>query len=153
MTRDHTSTRSPRTRRATVVFAAGLVLIAGLLTSCSSSPTASTAPGSAGNPGGGTSGTSGTSSNPASTANTGDTIQVKNFAFSPSALSVAKGTTVTWKFDDSTAHTATADNGEFGSPKAGLANGKTYSFTFNTPGTYNYICTFHQYMKGSVTVK
>lgn len=112
---------------------ATIALCAGLLASCSSS-------------GGGTK----TSSSPATSA-TGNTVDVKNFSFNPSSLSVSKGTKVTWKFDDSAAHNVTASDSSFKSTD--LSSGGSYSFTFNTAGTYSYICTIHQYMKGTITVK
>ena len=75
-------------------------------------------------------------------------MDVKNFAFSPKSLSVAVGTKVTWTFDDDVLHNVTASDSSFKS--ADLSSGKTYSYTFNKAGTYNYICTIHQYMTGTV---
>jgi plastocyanin len=86
-----------------------------------------------------------------STASGTATVDIKNFAFSPASLTVTKGTKVTWKFEDSTAHTVKADDGTFTSPA--LANGKTYSYTFTKTGTFKYICSIHQYMTATVTVK
>jgi plastocyanin len=86
-----------------------------------------------------------------STASGTATVDIKNFAFSPANLTVAKGTKVTWKFEDSAAHTVKADDGSFTSPA--LANGKTYSYTFTKTGTFKYICSIHQYMTATVTVK
>ena len=128
------------TRTRIAVVAATLVLGAGLLVACSSSTSKPSSGGS----------TPGTSASSSSSSGSPNTVEVKNFAFSPSSLTVTKGTTVTWKFEDSTAHTATASDGKFNSNSK--SSGQTYSFTFNSAGTYNYICTFHQYMKGSVTV-
>ena len=34
-----------------------------------------------------------------------------------------------------------------------LAKGATFSFTFDKPGTYTYICSIHPTMKGTVIVK
>lgn len=79
------------------------------------------------------------------------TVRVKDFSFGPQNLTVTKGTKVTWRFEDDTDHTVTADKNAFKS--GNLKNGKTYSFTFNTPGKFSYICSIHQYMTGSVTVK
>jgi plastocyanin len=79
------------------------------------------------------------------------TIDVKNFAFSPMNLTVTKGTKVTWKFEDSAQHTVKANDGSFSSPA--LSGGKTYSFTFDKAGTYPYICSIHQYMTATITVK
>jgi plastocyanin len=86
----------------------------------------------------------------AASASGSTTVQVKEFSFNPQNLTVSKGTKVTWKFEDDTDHTVTADRKTFKS--ADLKNGKTYSFTFNTAGKYSYFCSIHQYMTGSVTV-
>ena len=87
----------------------------------------------------------------AASATGSTTVHVKNFSFDPQKLSVTKGTKVTWKFEDSSDHTVTASDKSFKS--GNLKSGGTYSFTFTKPGVYQYICSIHQYMTGSVTVK
>jgi len=63
-------------------------------------------------------------------------------AFSPASKTVAKGTVVKWVNDDGYAHTATSDDGStFDS--GNIAGGGSYSYTANTPGTFNYHCTIH----------
>jgi plastocyanin len=79
------------------------------------------------------------------------TVVVKQFSFNPPNLTVTKGTKVTWKFEDDTNHNVLAGDKSFKSKD--LKTGGSYSFTFNTPGKYAYICGIHQYMNGSVTVK
>jgi predicted lipoprotein with Yx(FWY)xxD motif len=86
-----------------------------------------------------------------STASGGSAIQIANFAFAPTSLTVSAGTTVTWTNADSTAHTVTADDGSFDS--GNLDPGKTFSFTFKTPGTYAYHCAIHPNMKATIVVK
>jgi plastocyanin len=88
-----------------------------------------------------------------STSGASDTsmIDIKNFTFTPMALTVSVGTKVTWMFEDSAKHTVKADDGSFSSPA--LSDGQTFSFTFTKAGTYSYICSIHQYMKGTITVK
>lgn len=86
-----------------------------------------------------------------SSAGGGSNVTVKNFGFDPAQLTVTIGTTVTWTFDDQALHNATADNGTFKSPS--LNNGKSFKYAFTKPGTYTYICTIHQYMHGTITVK
>jgi plastocyanin len=71
--------------------------------------------------------------------------------FSPMSLTVAVGTTVTWKFDDSTDHTVAADDNSFTSPA--LGKGKTYTHTFTTAGTVKYHCSIHPFMTGTIVVK
>ncbi len=80
-----------------------------------------------------------------------DTVDVKNFTFTPTTLTVAVGAKVTWKFDDAAQHTVVASDGSFKS--SALNNGQMYTFTFAKAGTYDYICSIHQYMKGKVVVK
>jgi len=77
-------------------------------------------------------------------------VQISNFAFNPSSMSVAKGTTVTWTNNDNTAHTITSTTGAFDSGR--LQTGASWSFTFNTAGTYDYICSIHTSMKGQIVV-
>jgi hypothetical protein len=71
--------------------------------------------------------------------------------FMPMTLTVAVGTTVTWKFDDSTDHTVAADDKSFTSPP--LGKGKTYTHTFNSAGTVKYHCSIHPFMTGTITVQ
>lgn len=122
-------------RRLLAAITAGVAVLV-LVSACGSSSKPTTAGGS------------NTSSAPAAS---GNTIAVKNFSFGPQRLTVNAGTTVTWQFDDTAKHTATSTDGKFDS-KA-LGKGQSFSFTFNTPGTYNYICSIHQYMTGSVIVQ
>jgi plastocyanin len=101
-------------------------------------------------PGGGAVSSVSTSAGSAAAASP-DMIEIKNFSFSPMSLTVAVGTTVTWKFDDAAQHTVSADDKSFVSPA--MSNGQTYSYTFMKAGTYSYICSIHQYMKGTVVVQ
>lgn len=79
-------------------------------------------------------------------------VKIQNFAFSPSAITVKKGTTVTWTNEDSAGHTVTETDSQSGPSSSTLSQGKSYSFTFNTVGTFHYDCTIHPYMTGTVTV-
>lgn len=82
----------------------------------------------------------------------GNAVSISGFAFSPAALTVKAGTTVTWTNKDSDAHTVTSQGtgGPLGS--AALSTGQSYSFTFAKPGTYSYLCTIHPFMTATVTV-
>ncbi len=79
-----------------------------------------------------------------------NTVLIKNFAFSPAALTVRVGTTVTWTNQDADAHTVTSRTGPLNSPT--LDTGKSYRYTFTKPGTYQYLCTIHPFMTATVTV-
>lgn len=92
------------------------------------------------------------STSPSASPVAASSVTIQDFAFSPSAITVKKGTTVTWTNKDSAAHTVTETDSQAG-PKSGtLETGKSYSFTFNTVGTFNYHCSIHSSMTGTVTV-
>jgi plastocyanin len=74
-------------------------------------------------------------------------------AFTPPSVTASVGQTVAWVFQDANPHTVTADDDSFTSPKGGLANGKTYSHTFDKAGTYKYHCFIHPQMFGTVVVR
>ena len=92
-----------------------------------------------------------TASTGSGAAGGGSTVEIKNFMFTPMTLTVAAGTTVTWKFDDSTEHTVVADDNSFTS--SALANGQTFTHTFSTAGTVAYHCSIHPFMTGTIIVK
>jgi len=73
--------------------------------------------------------------------------------FNPSTITIVIGVnnTVVWTNDDSVPHTVTANDGSFSS--GNLNPGDSYSFTFTTPGTYSYHCSYHSWMKGTVKVE
>ncbi|SRR5579872_251387 len=78
-------------------------------------------------------------------------VKIDNYTFKPATLTIAAGTTVTWKNLDDDPHTATAADGSFDSK--GLAQGDTFSFRFTKPGTYAYHCTVHPFMQGTILVQ
>ncbi len=75
---------------------------------------------------------------------------ISNFAFSPSQISVKIGTKVTWTNKDNVAHAVTNNSGAFDSGT--LNPGASYSFVFNTTGTFSYHCTIHPNMTATVVV-
>jgi plastocyanin len=82
-----------------------------------------------------------------------DAVSIANFAFSPTPLTVAPGTKVTWSNNDEEPHTVTsADGGKmFKSPA--LDTDDKFSFTFAKSGTYKYFCSIHPRMVGTIIVK
>lgn len=56
-------------------------------------------------------------------------------------ITVTAGTRIVWTNNGTSPHTITSTTGIFESGNIG--SGSTYSYTFNTPGTYNYFCRFH----------
>lgn len=92
------------------------------------------------------------SSNPTTDANA---ITIQGNAFQPAALTVKKGTTVTWTNKDSYAHTVTSGispdpNGTFNSNN--LSANQTFSYKFDSTGSFDYFCTIHQFMKAKIIV-
>ena len=80
-------------------------------------------------------------------------VDMKNRAFTPAAIKVASGATVTWTNADGEAHNVTFDSG--GVPASGtMAAGANKALVMPTAaGTYQYHCTFHAGMTGSVQVQ
>lgn len=80
------------------------------------------------------------------------TVDIKNFSFNPSAVTVKTGTKVTWTNNDSVSHTVTSDSGNLlDSPI--LSPGQSFSFTFTNPGSANYHCNIHHMMKGAIVIE
>lgn len=77
--------------------------------------------------------------------------------FDPEVTDIEVGTTVAWKNLDNTVHTVTSGNADAGPDgtfdSEMIAAGESFEFTFNEVGSYEYYCTFHPWMKGSVNVE
>ncbi|MCV6969707.1 cupredoxin domain-containing protein [Mycobacterium bohemicum] len=142
-------------KRLLAASAASALLLAG----CSSSPPAAqpsvtfgggAMPGMSGAPStaGGPAGPAPATGSPA--AATGDQVSIDNFAFAPATLTVKAGATVTWTNRDEEPHTVAASDGSFHSP--GMGTGATYSHTFPTAGKFDYVCSIHPMMHGTVVV-
>jgi plastocyanin len=82
-----------------------------------------------------------------------DQIEIDNFSFSPATLTVTAGTKVTWTNHDDIPHTVVSgdDPRLFKSPP--LDTDDAYSFVFAKPGTYQYFCSIHPKMIGTIIVK
>ncbi|NPE27759.1 cupredoxin family copper-binding protein [Methanococcoides sp. SA1] len=78
-------------------------------------------------------------------------VMIENFEFAPKEIRISVGDTITWTNLDSAPHTATDNNDNFDSGT--LEKGESFSMTFEEAGTYDYICTIHPYMKGTVIVE
>ena len=79
-------------------------------------------------------------------------VSIDNFTFTPQALTVKAGTTVTWTNKDDIPHGIASANNAFTKSKA-LDTDDSYSFTFTTPGTYQYFCYIHPHMVGTIVVE
>jgi plastocyanin len=89
---------------------------------------------------------------PAASAQAADTeVLIDQFTFTPQRITVKAGTTVTWTNEDDVPHTIASSSKLFRS-KA-LDTGDKFSFTFTTPGTYEYFCSVHPHMTGAVVVE
>jgi amicyanin len=77
-------------------------------------------------------------------------VNIDNFKFAPQSLTVPVGTTVTWTNQDEEPHTIAAKDGSFHSPA--LDSHQTFSYTFQAPGSYDYVCSIHPFMTGTVVV-
>jgi len=76
--------------------------------------------------------------------------------FSPSELPILLGSNVTWLNDGGVIHTVTSGNpleGPDGTFDSGIImSGDTFSHTFTEAGNYQYFCTIHPWMTGTVIV-
>jgi plastocyanin len=82
----------------------------------------------------------------------GAKVTMEGIKFNPASVTVKAGDTVTWTNKDSVGHDVTGDNFKSGDP-GGMQNGDTFAQTFDKKGTFDYVCTVHPGMEGSVTVK
>lgn len=90
-------------------------------------------------------------------SNTVSIVGLESPFFVPNTLNIKAGTTVTFVNTDGNTHTVTSvkagttePDGTFDSGV--LRAGKTFSYTFNSPGTYEYICMIHTHMRGVIQV-
>jgi len=79
-------------------------------------------------------------------------VKIDNFTFAPQRITVKAGTTVTWTNEDDIPHTVTSTSAGAFRSKA-LDTDDKFSFTFTTPGTFEYFCSLHPHMTGSVVVE
>jgi len=122
--------------RLRVILLAMLVTVLGLVVG------SGVAAGSGGASGGG----------PVAVSQPADTIVIRDFAFLPSALTVAPGTTIRVSNQDRAPHTVTANDRSFDSGT--IAGGQRGEITApRAPGTYPYICTLHPEMTGTLIVQ
>lgn len=86
----------------------------------------------------------------ASPVATGTAVRIYNFVYEPATLEVTVGSTVTWTNDDPVPHTATSVDGAFDTNT--IAAGSTAEVTFDTVGSFDYVCAFHPGMAGTIIV-
>ena len=79
------------------------------------------------------------------------TVDIQNFAFEPASVTIKVGDSVIWRNRDATGHTSTSTTGLWDSGFLGF--GQTYTRTFNTVGSFPYICDPHPHMQGTIVVE
>ena len=91
------------------------------------------------------------STSPVAVAQSTVSVNIQGYAFNPPSIVVVIGVnnTVTWTNNDAVTHTVTANDGSF---SAAVHPGQNYTHTFETPGAFDYHCSIHTYMMGTVTV-
>ena len=88
---------------------------------------------------------------PAAQAAPQQTVKIGDSFFMPASLSVAVGTTVTWTHTGKITHNVLSVDLP-GIHSADLQPGEKYSYTFKTPGTFTYYCSYHEGMSATITV-
>lgn len=79
-------------------------------------------------------------------------VTIEHFAFSPANLTVAPGATITVVNKDDAVHTLTATDHAFDTGR--IAAGATATITAPSgPGAHPYLCSIHQFMTGTMTVR
>jgi plastocyanin len=78
-------------------------------------------------------------------------VEISGFAFNPATVTIKVGETITWTNLDTAAHTIAASDNSWSS--GNVAKGASFSHTFETAGSFDYICGIHPSMKGTVIVQ
>ena len=81
------------------------------------------------------------------------TVVLKNIAFSPKSLAIAKGTTVTFAFRDASTDHNVVSTGSRRFKTIGVRSAGSPKRTFSRAGTYRYECTLHPGMTGRISVR
>lgn len=80
-------------------------------------------------------------------------VHIKDIDFSPHRLTIKRGTTVKWTFEDQDTPHNVRSRGSKKFTGSQTKQSGSYSFRFTKAGTYNYVCTIHLNMKGKIVVK
>ncbi len=78
-------------------------------------------------------------------------VKIDNFTFNPPSLAIKAGAGVTWENHDDIPHTVVSTTQVFRSKP--LDTDDKFSFTFTIPGTYQYFCSLHPHMTGTIVVE
>jgi amicyanin len=77
-------------------------------------------------------------------------VSIKDMKFQPATLEIKVGETVVWTNNDDRDHTVVGPKDTFKSDN--LRPGSAYSYQFTKAGTFDYTCTYHPRMKGTIKV-
>jgi plastocyanin len=80
-----------------------------------------------------------------------NSVVIKNFDFAPMTITIKAGSSVTWKNFDGEPHTVTSVDGLFRS--GAIDQNESFTFKFDKPGTYQYLCSIHPRMRAAVIVQ
>jgi len=79
-------------------------------------------------------------------------IEIKDFAFNPQTITVKSGEKITWINRDEEPHTVVSVGKKF--PRSrGLDTDQEYSIIAGAPDTYEYFCSVHPKMTGTIVVE
>lgn len=78
------------------------------------------------------------------------TVVIRDFAFTPADIQINAGDSITWINEDNARHSATDLNGAFDTGL--LSQGQEATMTFSGAGRFEYRCTPHAKMRGTVTI-
>ena len=79
-------------------------------------------------------------------------IVIKDFHFNPQTITVKSGEKVTWINRDEEPHTVVSVEKQF-KKSSPLDTDQEFTITAGAPGTYNYYCSVHPKMTGTIVVK
>ena len=87
-----------------------------------------------------------------STSSKQNRIEIKDFAFNPQTITVKSGEKVTWINRDEEPHTIVSVGKQFKKSTA-LDTDQEFTITAGAPGTYEYFCSVHPKMTGTIVVE
>jgi plastocyanin len=94
----------------------------------------------------------GSDSQPAEPPRSAASIDIVDFKYAPARVEVAPGARVTFTNRDRAPHTATATGAPGRFDTGTLRQGERDAVTLTRPGTYDYVCELHPFMKASIVV-
>lgn len=78
-------------------------------------------------------------------------VEIIDFAYAPQVVTVAPGQALVFTNADLDEHTVTSETSDVLVSDV-ISPGGQFSVTLDEPGTYDYVCTIHEFMSGSVEV-